>query len=784
MRTRLQNIFRRNRVARATALGALMISGTGLAAGPILPAQAQSRAATHPAIMNALLKAQLLQMGAGSRHTLRARRATQGITVIVHARHDVSAAIRALHGSLIADIKGHMLAAHVPLDAVNGLSKVPGVIELYPDEVTHPRLDQSVPEIGANKAWLQNDNTGLPIQGSHVLVGIVDSGIDYHNADFKNADGTTRIKYIWDQTANGQPPAGFNFGNECDAASINSGQCTEKDIDGHGTHVAGIAAGNGNASGGHEIGVAPKADIIVVKRGGHTSQDLAAWQYLLEKSQQLHEPIAINNSFGGMISPHNGTSDLDLAADQIVGPGRVLVAAAGNEGNSGLHADATVENGKSVSVPMAFTGYDDQLTLGLYYHATDTLSFSLHNVDTGQTYGPIVPGKEIDGATAYDGDTHVTIAADNWDATEREIVLLMGTDSGAPLIGHYTLDLKGTQVTDNGRFDAWIDQDQSAQFANPDETDTINEPGDSRSVIAVGNYATRVSWTDRKGATHYVCDYYLCNEKNTIQVGEINFSSSIGPTADNRLKPDISAPGTMILSSRSHDAPVCTSNETAECLDPTLLASDGVSVADTGTSMSAPHVTGVAALMLQANPNLDQRRATSILTSTARHDSFTGPAAWSPQYGAGKVDALAAVEAALATSHDPTPTPGPTETPTVTPPRIASFTIDKVRIQSKDKANAPAVKRVKVGTRVYLYVYWHLQTIPDGVKPNYSFVAARGGKTVLHDSFSGTKPSYSVGKYWAVFPLKLRNTGTYVFKGRVAIGSVSRTGSTSVTVHK
>jgi hypothetical protein len=191
--------------------------------------------------------------------------------------------------------------------------------------------------------------------------------------------------------------------------------------------------------------------------------------------------------------------------------------------------------------------------------------------------------------------------------------------------------------------------------------------------------------------------------------------------------------------------------------------------------------------MLQADSNLDQAGATAILTSTARHDSFTG-AGWSPVYGAGKVDALAAVQRALGASHGPSPTPRPTSAPTSTPTQPSSatvaFALNQIRIQAKNRVNAAAIHSVKKGSRIYLYLYWHLNGDLTGAKPSYSFTATRGGKMVLRKGFAGSRSSYSTGDYQAVFTMQLNKVGTYVFDGRIGIGSSSRTGTTSVSVHK
>ena len=119
----------------------------------------------------------------------------------------------------------------------------------------------------------------LSLRGKGTLIGIVDSGIDYENAEFRNEDGTTRIVSLWDQSVNGRPPAGYLAGTEYTREQIDAALATEdkevrrqmvktSDVSGHGTAVAGIAAGNGRGSEGRRFrGAAPEAELIIVKMG-------------------------------------------------------------------------------------------------------------------------------------------------------------------------------------------------------------------------------------------------------------------------------------------------------------------------------------------------------------------------------------------------------------------------------------------------------------------------------------------------------------------------------------
>ncbi len=181
------------------------------------------------------------------------------------------------------------------------------------------------------------------------------------------------------------------------------------------------------------------------------------------------------------------------------------------------------------------------------------------------------------------------------------------------------------------------------------------------------------------------------------------------------------------------------------------------------------HVAGVVALMLQVSPNLDQDQVTALLKSTARHDSFTSAAAWTPVYGAGKVDALAAVQAAARLQPRNT---------------VARFSVTRIRIQASDKDNAPALKTSAVGKKAYVVIYWKVSAVPSGMKPLYVYNATLGGKVVAHDSLRGSQPSYSPGDYYATFPLKFSYPGSWVFTGNISIGGVNHQSRTSILVKR
>ena len=743
------------------------------------------RAALRGGIVNPLLQEQVRRLLVGTSRN--PRRSTQFLPLEISSTRDVAPLVRSLGGTVEADISGRVLSAEVPANQVDQLARESGVTELFASQRMQLYLDRSVPEIRANQAWNLVNRDGVQLRGNHVLVGVVDSGIDYHNPDFKNPDGSTRIKYLWDQTYDGKPPAGYTFGYECDSDSINSGQCPEKDTDGHGTHVSGIAAGNGRSGNPpQEIGVAPQADLIVVKSDLDTDKIIAAWKYLVDKARQLGEPIVINSSFGTLFGPHDGSEPDSQAIDALGGRGVIFVAAAGNAGNQSVHTDGTVASGQSASIEVNAHGAFQNLTFAVFYSAKDAMTATLTNVSTGETFGPVTVKQVINNQTAKDGKTLVTVDATPWDSNYNSIAVSLDTSStDQNVAGQWRLTLDGSQIVDNGRYDAWLNtgQDGLQAFSTPDESDTIGDPADARTVISVANYATRTTWTDHAYKQHIVCDYTPCIG-GVQSLGDIASHSSVGPTSDGRQKPDIAAPGVLIFSSLTHDVPLCDDKTTINCVDPMFVTSDGNNYIASGTSMSSPHVTGVVALMLQADPLLDPSQADAILRATARHDQFTGPGGWTPSFGAGKVDAYAAVQAALAASRatpKPVPTrPAPLPTPqkpvpvhTLVVPRFQILAVRADRTGGTAYANLQRspLTRVKRGQPVSLSIYTDYRQLPKSASITIGWSVTVAGRRVFGRSTDRTGRNTPIGLAWSHRVFIPRAPGQYVFTGSVTVDS-------------
>ena len=266
------------------------------------------------------------------------------------------------------------------------------------------------------------DHTDLSGQG--VIVAVIDSGIDYTHPDFRNADGTTRILNLWDQTIpadsvadpvpaeNGETsflgaPSGYFLGTEFTRAVIDRALeqttererfalCPSRDISGHGTHVTGIAAGNGRASQGRYRGVAYESPLLIVKLGTpgersfpRTTELMQAVDYCIRKAQEYGMPIVINLSFGNNYGSHSGNSLLESYLDDMANYWRTsIVAGSGNEGASAVHASGTLRENITKDVEIAVSSYEPSLNLQIWKNYSDEIAVSLIQPN-GTRVGPV-----------------------------------------------------------------------------------------------------------------------------------------------------------------------------------------------------------------------------------------------------------------------------------------------------------------------------------------------------------------------------------------------------------
>jgi subtilisin family serine protease len=496
---------------------------------------------------------------------------------------------------------------------------------------TRPALDASVAAIGADRAH----EATPPVEGEGVIVGFVDTGIDVRHLDFRydaNRDGreeSSRVLALWDQTWG---LFGATYDREDIEADLASGAGPDTgvvravDRDGHGTHVAGIAAGDGSSSSDGFRGVAPRSWIVAVKTTFFTADILEGVAYIFEEAERRGLPAVVNLSLGGQEGPHDGTSAFERGLDELAqGAGRAIVVSAGNEGDLAIHVSGSLQGGTRT---FELEAGAREVTMEMWYPGASRFSISLTSpsgatlsASTGTGSG-FVPSPE---GIAYIDNASGGVNPNNGD---REAFLRI-TNTASGTRWHVAVRDEGG----GGRFDGWVTTD-TGRIVGGDSTSTIDEPGNARGAITVGSYNTKGSWPSRAGEQ---------DESDETPLGVLSGFSSQGPTRDGRTKPDLAAPGAWICSALSSSA----------ALFDYLIHPDGVHAMHRGTSMAAPHVAGAVALLFDVDPQLTGSEVLDLLTRTARRDEYTGSVP-NPRWGFGKLDVWAAL-----LHLDPTEPPTP-----------------------------------------------------------------------------------------------------------------------------
>lgn len=484
--------------------------------------------------------------------------------------------------------RGRVRTALLPLDRLDELSENARVKRILPSRRLKPCLNVAGPKV---KLPEFKNSTGLT--GKDVVVGIVDSGIDPKHPDFPG-----RILSIWDQTLAGPGVAEGQYGLELSGNLL----VASRDTNGHGTHVAGIAAG----AGGTFTGVAPQAELIIVKTTFQDAHIADGIRYVFRRASELGRPAVVNLSLGGHFDAHDGSDSLSQVIDDESGPGRIVVCAAGNEGNDNIHArmplGAPTTRKLKFKIPSNAVGtallngwYPGAGKLEIAVTSPKGLATPFQKVITTGNYRRVhalsnarvvleTPGPDPD-----NGDHNFWVQIQN---ANRNSFVPGGT---------WELRVRNTGPL-SGQLDVWMLDDQdSPQVVGAGsfvaDSHKVGSPGCAPSAVTVAAYVTRNEWRDIDGQDREV----------GMTLDTIADFSSEGPLRNGQRKPDVTAPGAMIVS--------CLSADSAPERDWIV---DSKHLVEAGTSMACPFIAGVIALLLQRNPQLDPAAVKSALKSASR----------------------------------------------------------------------------------------------------------------------------------------------------------------------
>lgn len=585
------------------------------------------------------------------------------------------------HGGRVTMARPGLVNARVPVSTIRALAGEQAVHQFEFSLAAGVLLNDSA-RLKNRVLQVHNGTAPLPqgFDGEGVVMGIIDTGLDYHHPDFRDEQDVTRVYRYWDQVPQGNPnsPAPYGYGTEWTREDLEATALGPVDPQGHGTTVSGTAAGNGLANGKHK-GVAPKTELIVVASPmgapNWTATVADGVKYIFDYAEALGKPAVVNISMGSYSGSHDGKDAAALFIEDLLleQPSRALAAAAGNShGSFPYHvhtevgADTTFSWFQTNTFPPAYNAFDfPNVYFEVWADAVDM-----------QQVRFAIGADRIAPSLAFRGHTPFHTVAD-----------AMGQVLEVPLVSHagntlgtveYYAQQRGDQVllqvmmaspdsadhlwrfmsTGSGSFDLWTlttftrtsnvvgpmlaeawpgglpfptaeEYPAMAHYVAPDHLQHIvNSWACLPDVLTVANYCNEVSYID-----------YFGVERGVDGVErDIAPASSAGPTRDGRVKPDVAATGDVTFSAAPLEAiQWIIDNQVGYKVDP-----GGMHIRDGGTSQASPVVAGVAALYLQKCPNAPVAEVAQAVRKSARRDAFTGLVP-NPRWGLGKLDALGAL---------------------------------------------------------------------------------------------------------------------------------------------
>lgn len=579
---------------------------------------------------------------------------TLHVAAFVEMQSEAEAGKLASYGVRINGNEQRMMSTMIPLNrfadlAQSGLCRqidVAKKMDLHNDRATRSmRSDEA------------NNGHMLPekYDGTGVIVGIIDIGFEYGHPTFYDTTGTRyRVKCVWDQNMEcNTHPAGYNYGIEfLTQSSILNAVCSHTN-ETHGSHVAGIAAGSGGPGDARIYrGVAPNADLVLVATNMMSTGIYDGINYIKSYASSLGRPCVINMSLGSQVGPHDGSTLFDQMCDTYVGntPGVLLCASAGNDGGTTLHLEKTFSDADNDTVVTSFLTFSGQANgdtyLDFWGMPGDTFFVQLGvvNTTTGQfedasyLYSSAYSTNYSTTLTDLDGETcSLDLYCTNADPSNGKPNITIRVQNNHQTSNNQRICVRivghNTTVHAWANKASWVSMGVAGAVTGNNRY-TAGEIGIGRTMITIGSYMSRQSWTSLSGIT-----YGLGGTE-----GDISSFSSRGPSVDGRTKPDIVGPG-QILNSAINKYNTDYSDPNGPWVVGSVQFNGATEYYATmqGTSMSSPAVAGVMALWLQANPYLTSSQAHQLIHNSGLTDAYTGsiPSTGSNTWGWGKINVYA-----------------------------------------------------------------------------------------------------------------------------------------------
>ncbi len=580
-----------------------------------------------------------------------------------------------IEGVELQSVFNKVATANVTRAALEQLNLMDGVRYIQIASEVHLRNDFGREDLGVDKVHQGIEGLPQSYTGKGVVVGVIDTGVEYGHHAFYDEDGNElRIRRVWVQNAiTGTPPEGYSYGYELknEADILAKGFDTASEY--HGSHTMCTAAGgrdktclDARGKTTKYYGMAPDADIVFVSFKNTDNTSIAdAIKYIFDYADEVGKPAVINMSLGSHHGPHDGTSYLDQIIDELTGPGRIIVGACGNEGEARMHLSKTFTQAQT-SMKTLLT-FNKNITHNYQY--IDIWGTPGSNLKVNMAIFNSLKGQTINKSDVFD-----TSSIDRNVIGYYTYLSEVGVDMDALIYGeinpennapHIWIESNITNAGEGRMPGLMIEGDPGATvhmwnegqhefssnnksgFTNGDNKSTVGEiGGTANNIITVGSYDSRDTLFFNHGTMYALMDQITTPETYTKY--RHSMFSSYGPTADGRTVPHVLAPGMPVISALNRyavDASQLEDINSDYTTDPS--GRNYYYVYNMGTSMSAPHVAGIVALMLQANPDLTPAEARQIIQETADTWAAMGDVP-NNTWGAGRINALECVKRVVA----------------------------------------------------------------------------------------------------------------------------------------
>ncbi len=601
---------------------------------------------------------------------------------------DVSA-LEALGVQVQCKFANGLITANIPVDKIKEVAEISNVRRVNVAKLMRPLTNKAreatnVDDVLTNSTDAIRAGLSNKYDGSGVVLGVIDTGIDFQHKAFKDKNGNSRIKRAYV----------YNGSSATEYTEITSSSPTTDDnSEDHGTHTSSTAGGSSVIVSGSSVtvtddhanasygGMAPGADLYLAGINGLEDTYLAnAFQKICDYADEQGKPVVVSNSWGSQWGPHDGTGDFADICHQYFNdnkPNHICLFAASNDaGGGGFHisGNATSSNPLGARLVCSSTLSKGPVTIAWPRSNISNMKcriivYSSKGLTTTIDVNPTSDGAYISNSNYWNGYLY---AISDQSSEGKNGIILYGQNfstKSSVYIGVQFYPSNGSSV-----IDAWTTWDR-AQYSNSpslsgytwtkgSDDNCVSDEATFPDVISVGAYVSKNSVTDHNNSTHTL-DYYT--------MGDIAYFSSYATanqTPTGEQYPWITAPGATVVSAVNH---LHTSGSYSYIND--NMASYGMYRVNNdqtnpygsmeGTSMATPVAAGIVALWLQAANEAGKTLTTSevkeVMKETAINDNYTTTGSNATHFGNGKIDALAGIQYILGAASVPTIKATPTE---------------------------------------------------------------------------------------------------------------------------